>query len=51
VNLVRFYCPEHGYLCSAPAGAVVRCGERRQVKGVKRRCNRKATTVNPGRAK
>jgi hypothetical protein len=50
MSLVRFYCPEHGYLCDAPARAAVICGEPRNTKGVKRRCNRKATTTDPRRA-
>ena len=48
MTLVKFYCPTHGYLCAASVHAVVRCGEpTRSVKGIKRRCNRVATTVNP----
>jgi PHP family Zn ribbon phosphoesterase len=47
VTLVHFYCPEHGYLCQASEHATVRCGEPSVTKGVKRRCNKLATTVNP----
>ena len=48
MNLVRFYCREHGYLCSAPAAATVICGQRATGR-IGRRCNKRATTTKTER--
>ena len=41
MKLVEFHCADHGYVCSAPATATVRCG----AKTGRRRCDKRAVIV------